>query len=98
MVVFCFSFPVRPRPPQRARKDALLDRFVTAGRFPFEPVAVFESRKSPLAFLLLSATPIVACWLIYHGIVDVLAIMAEGAGDGSVASAAAAASRGSTSL
>lgn len=67
----------------RARKDALLERFLRDGRYPHEPVAVFESRKSPLAFLLLSAMPMAACWLIYHGIVDLLALMA--AKDGAAA-------------
>lgn len=63
----------------RARKDALLRRFIEDGRFPHQPVAVFESRKSPMAFLLLSATPIVAGLLLYHGITDALAMLAAGA-------------------
>ncbi|CAM9241241.1 unnamed protein product [Ectocarpus sp. 12 AP-2014] len=62
-----------------ARKDALLRRFIEDGRFPHQPVAVFESRKSPMAFLLLSATPIVAGLLLYHGITDALAMLAAGA-------------------
>ncbi|CAN0335035.1 unnamed protein product [Ascophyllum nodosum] len=58
-----------------ARKDALMDKFIKSGRFPHEPIEVFESRKSPLSFLLASATPILAGWLIYTGIVDLMTIM-----------------------
>lgn len=60
---------------RRARKDAMLDSFIRNQRFPHEPIAVFESNKGPLAFLMLSATPFVAGWLVYHGILDLLAIM-----------------------
>ncbi|CAN0128810.1 unnamed protein product [Pylaiella littoralis] len=84
-----------------ARKDALLQRFIEDGRFPHQPVAVFESRKSPMAFLLLSATPIVAFLLLYHGATDALAMFAAAASgggggggivEGATAAAAAAAS------
>lgn len=54
-----------------------MDRFITDQRFPYEPIAVWESRKSPLAFLLLSATPAVAGWLVYHGVLDLLALVAS---------------------
>eukprot|EP00903_Cladosiphon_okamuranus_P020541 g18854.t1 len=87
-----------------ARKDALLQRFIEDGRFPHQPVAVYESRKSPMAFLFLSATPIFAFLLLYYGITDALALLAAtgvtaaaggGGGGGGVegiAEAAAAAS------
>lgn len=55
-----------------------MDKFIEAGRFPHDPIDVFESRKSPLAFLVASATPILTGWLIYAGVVDLIAMMSKG--------------------
>lgn len=112
-LVFATRGPVaKPHTPCRARKDALLQRFIEDGRFPHQPVAVYESRKSPMAFLFLSAMPIVAFLLLYYGITDALALLAAagltaaasgGGGDGGgvvegIAEGAAVAASGSTSV
>lgn len=60
----------------------MLDRFIAEERFPHEPIAVFESKKGPLSFLMLSATPLVMGWLLYHGILDIWSLMSSsGAAD-----------------
>lgn len=67
---------------RRARKDTLLEKFAQERRFPSPPVAVFESRKSPLAFLVLSAIPLATFSLFYYAVTDLLAVMAESGGGG----------------
>lgn len=55
-----------------------MDKFIEAGRFPHDPIDVFESQKCPVAFLLASATPILTGWLIYAGVVDFIAMVSKG--------------------
>ncbi|CAN0189533.1 unnamed protein product [Discosporangium mesarthrocarpum] len=55
-----------------ARKDALLEGFISEGHFPGEPVVAFTARQRPSSFCLLSSLPLLFGWFCWAAAPDVI--------------------------